>query len=178
MWHGITAEGEAEYNQWHTREHMPERLAIPGSLVGRRSVDWSLDRHRYFTSYAGRTLEVFRSEAYLARLNAPTAWSERIQPHFRNFIRAACETVHTSGRGIGGALATVRVDFAEGGEAGFAASAPEVDNQYDPGAGRQRMRCPILERMFCTGSAVALSNPAAGGRASWSGCATSRAHRT
>ena len=100
MWRGITAEGEAEYNQWHTREHMPERLVIPGFLVGRRSVDWSLDRHRYFTSYAGRTLEVFRSEAYLARLNAPTAWSERIQPHFRNFIRAACETVHTSGHGI------------------------------------------------------------------------------
>jgi hypothetical protein len=30
IWHDIAAEGEPEYNLWHTREHMPERVGIPG----------------------------------------------------------------------------------------------------------------------------------------------------
>jgi hypothetical protein len=34
--HDIRAEGEPEYNRWHTREHMPERLGIPGLEAGRR----------------------------------------------------------------------------------------------------------------------------------------------
>jgi hypothetical protein len=121
MWHDIAAAGEPEYNRWHTREHMPERVAIPGFDVGRRYVDWSLDTYRYFTLYEGQTLEVFRSEPYLARLNSPTAWSNRIQPYFLNFIRCACQTVHTTGRGVGGALLTSRLYFDTAGAPAFAA---------------------------------------------------------
>src|SRR5215208_2640650 len=69
MWHDIAAAAEPEYNLWHTREHMPERLGIPGFEVGRRYVDWNLDTFRYFTLYEGRSLDVFRSAPYLARLN-------------------------------------------------------------------------------------------------------------
>jgi hypothetical protein len=114
MWHDIASEGETEYNNWHTREHMPERVGIPGFLAGRRYVDWSLERYRYFTIYDGLTLGTFNSPPYLERLNAPTPWSNRIQPHFRNFVRAACETVVSTGIGVGGALLTARLDFVEG----------------------------------------------------------------
>ena len=31
IWHDIEAHGELEYDDWHTREHMPERVA-PGAL--------------------------------------------------------------------------------------------------------------------------------------------------
>ena len=120
MWHDIATEGEPEYNRWHTREHMPERLGIPDFLVGRRYVDWSLAKYRYFTLYEGATLETFRSAPYLKRLNAPTEWSQRVQPYFLNFIRAACRTVTSQGRGIGGALLTARVDLTGG--ASFSAS--------------------------------------------------------
>ena len=39
VWHDIASTREAEYNTWHTRQHMPERLGVPGFLVGRRYVD-------------------------------------------------------------------------------------------------------------------------------------------
>ena len=111
IWHDIKSEGEPEYNVWHTREHMPERLGVPGFEFARRWVDWNLSKHRYFTLYEARTIDVFGSEPYRARLNAPSAWSNRVQPHFTNFVRSACRTIVSVGKGIGGAIATVRVNF-------------------------------------------------------------------
>jgi hypothetical protein len=35
-WHGIAAGREAEYERWHSHEHMLERVSIPGFLRGRR----------------------------------------------------------------------------------------------------------------------------------------------
>lgn len=114
MWHDIVPDMQSEYTEWHTREHMPERLSIPGFLVGKRLMNHDLDRYRYGTIYTGRDVEVFRSPAYLARLNDPTPWSNRLQPAFRNFLRVACERVASAGRGDGGAVATTRLVFAEG----------------------------------------------------------------
>jgi len=113
IWHDIETDGELEFNAWHTREHMPERLGVPGFAAGRRFVDWSLDRHRYFTLYEARTIDVLGSDAYRARLDAPSEWTRRVQPTFTNFVRGACRTVVSSGKGVGGALATIRIDFAE-----------------------------------------------------------------
>jgi hypothetical protein len=123
IWHDIAEAGEAEYNAWHTRQHMPERLGVPGFLVGRRYADRNRDHQRYFTLYEGATLETFSSEAYRARLNNPTAWSIRTQPSFLNFARSACVVAASLGRGIGGALATIRLDLADGGAADFEAAA-------------------------------------------------------
>ena len=113
IWHDIETHGELEFNAWHTREHMPERLGVPGFAAGRRFVDWSLERHRYFTLYEARTIDVLGSEAYRARLDAPSDWTRRVQPTFTNFVRGACRTVASSGKGVGGALATIRIDFPE-----------------------------------------------------------------
>jgi hypothetical protein len=122
IWHDIKAEGEPEYNLWHTREHMPERLGVPGFEAGRRCVDRKLRKHRYFTLYEARSIDVFGSEPYRARLNAPSAWSNRVQPHFTNFVRSACRTAVSVGKGIGGAMATIRVNLAsEPGKGAFAA---------------------------------------------------------
>lgn len=114
MWHDIAADMQGEYTEWHTREHMPERLSIPGFLVGKRLVNHDLDHYRYGTIYTGRDVEVFRSPAYLARLNDPTPWSNRLQPAFRNFLRVACERVASAGLGDGGAIATTRLSFMDG----------------------------------------------------------------
>ena len=113
IWHDIETHGELEFNAWHTREHMPERLGVPGFAAGRRFVDWSLERHRYFTLYEARTIDVLGSDAYRARLDAPSEWTRRVQPTFTNFVRGACRTVASSGKGVGGALATIRIDFPE-----------------------------------------------------------------
>jgi hypothetical protein len=113
IWHDIEAHGELEFSDWHTREHMPERVGIPGFEAGRRWVDRERALHRYFTLYEAQTIDVLSSAAYRARLDGPTPWTRKVQPTFRNFVRAACRTSASAGRGIGGALATIRIDFAD-----------------------------------------------------------------
>ena len=127
MWHDIEPASWNDYMEWHTREHMPERLSIPGFTIGKRLVNHGLDRHRYGTIYAGDDLEVFRSPAYLERLNNPTPWSTSLQPAFRNFLRIACERLASSGFGDGGAITTVRLDFDhDGAEAALRAGAASL----------------------------------------------------
>ena len=84
-----------------------------GSRQGDASWTRSLERHRYFTLYEARTIDVLGSGAYRARLDAPSEWTRRVQPTFTNFVRGACRTVASSGKGVGGALATIRIDFPE-----------------------------------------------------------------
>ena len=126
IWHEIEASGEAEYSDWHTRQHMPERLGVPGFLAGRRGVDWDLAYQRWFTLYETRTLEVLSSDDYRARLNNPTHWSNRTQPNFRNFARSACILSASTGRGFGGAMATIRLNIEAGALAAFEAAADRM----------------------------------------------------
>jgi hypothetical protein len=119
VWHDIKTESEPDYHLWHTREHMPERLGVPGFLRGRRGVDWTREKYRYLTLYEGEGLKTFGSPEYLHRLNNPTPWTLKIQPAFHNFVRSACSIAATVGRGVGGAMITIRVPFGDQGEAGF-----------------------------------------------------------
>jgi hypothetical protein len=108
MWHDIAPEGDAEYNLWHTQEHMPERIDLPGFRRARRGVNRGAARQVYFTLYEGDGLETFVTPEYQRSLNEPTDWTQRVAPTFRNFIRMVCRTASTGGRGQGGALTTLR----------------------------------------------------------------------
>lgn len=114
MWHDITPEGDAAYNQWHTQEHMPERIALPGFLRARRGVNKALERQHYFTLYECETLAATASPEYRNSLNFPTEWTQRIAPQFRNFKRMTCETVVSQSRGVGGSLITFRANPVDG----------------------------------------------------------------
>ena len=116
IWNDVEPANEAEWLRWHTIEHMPERVGVPGFLGGRRYADWRLARHRFFTLYLGEAVTTFNSPPYLERLDNPTPWTTRLAPHFRNFLRGACRIVASDGHAIGGAIATVRLkidDFAK-----------------------------------------------------------------
>lgn len=111
IWHDVDAQMEAEFDRWHTVEHMPERLCTPGIVVGRRYENATAQKYRYYVLYEAASFDVFASEGYYATANARSAWSQRVHPHFQNFLRSPCHLVMTRGRGIGGAMATVRVTF-------------------------------------------------------------------
>ena len=104
MWWDIPAQARAEWEDWHTREHMPERLSIPGFLRGSR---WVFESS-YFVLYEAKDLATITSGPYLERLNNPSPWSRRMMPHHKNMVRSLC-LVHA---GLGGALpkllATIR----------------------------------------------------------------------
>jgi hypothetical protein len=114
MWHDIAPEADGQYNLWHTHEHMPERIALPGFLRARRGVNKSLDRQHYFTLYECESLASVVSPEYQQSLNFPTAWTQRVAPKFRNFKRMSCETAFSSSRGIGGSFATFRAPLPAG----------------------------------------------------------------
>ncbi len=117
IWHDIEPSAQTEYMEWHTREHMPERVSVPGFTCGKRLINHGFTRYQYGTVYGGEDVDVFRSAAYLERLNSPTPWTNVVQPSFRNFLRIACEKIKSVGSGEGGAMATIRLDFGENGTA-------------------------------------------------------------
>jgi len=109
IWHGIEPDWRDEYDAWHTYEHMPERSGIPGFLRGRRYINYDLSPHVCFTLYEGSHGETFRSPGYLARLNAPTEWTQKVQPHMPHFVRGVFRPLISLGEGVGGAIGTVRI---------------------------------------------------------------------
>jgi hypothetical protein len=113
IWNDIADEGREEFYQWHDKEHVPERLAIPGFRRGRRFVR---PRHspEWLTMYEADDLAVLTSPAYLARLNAPTPATTSAIRHFRNTSRAVCRVVHSVGSSTGGHVLAMRLSVADG----------------------------------------------------------------
>jgi hypothetical protein len=70
IWHDVAPEGRQEFYAWHGREHMPERVAIPGFVRGRRYVGVH-GGPQYFNLYETATPAVVTGSDYLARLNHP-----------------------------------------------------------------------------------------------------------
>ena len=106
IWCHLDAPLRAEHDAWHSAEHLPERLAIPGFLRGRRcrSADESA-AWPYFILYEVREASVMTSPAYLERLNNPTPWSRKIFASCR-LSRTLCRVVESRGRGIAGSVLT------------------------------------------------------------------------
>jgi len=107
IWHDIAPEGRAAFYDWHGREHMPERLGIPGFLRGRRYIAVE-GAPEFFNLYETASRHTVTGADYLARLNAPTPWTVATVPHFRNVARSLCEVAASFGAGQGGLVATFR----------------------------------------------------------------------
>jgi hypothetical protein len=80
IWNDIDPGDEREFNDWYTREHLPERLAIPGFRRGRRYVRWEDEQpsaQKYLTLYETESVETLASAPYLDRLdNRPSGLAE------------------------------------------------------------------------------------------------------
>src|SRR5262245_40959213 len=121
IWCDVAAEVRDEFEDWHTSEHMPERLAIPGFL---RAPRWrSEPPGSFFILYELASPATLEGPAYLARLNDPTPWSRKMMPHHRNMVRSLCLVRESYGEGLSQAMATVR----------FSARSLRVDLPADKG---------------------------------------------
>lgn len=106
MWWDIAPAMRAEWEDWHSHEHMPERLGIPGFLRGSR---W-ISGDSYFMLYEVEGMGTLTAGPYIDRLNAPTPWSRKLMPHHRNMVRSLCHVRASFGRGLGGWMATLRLE--------------------------------------------------------------------
>jgi len=113
MWWDMSAARRSEFEHWHTHEHFPERLGIPGF---RRASRWTsaVGDEGIFVMYELDDYEVLASAAYVARLNAPTPWSTRITPDHRNMVRSQCSVLESCGINTARNALTVRLSPASG----------------------------------------------------------------
>lgn len=109
IWHDLLDEARDDFHEWHNREHMPERVAIPGFRRGRRYVV-TAGGPEYFNLYETDSLEVLGGADYLQRLNNPTPWTRQVVASFRNVARGLCRVQFSAGVGEGGAMLTLRFD--------------------------------------------------------------------
>lgn len=113
MWWDMAPARRVEFEHWHTHEHYPERLAIAGFRRASRWRDAS-GGEGVFQLYELDAYEVLSSDAYLAHLNAPTAWSTRMMPHHRNMVRSQCRVLASHGGVTARHALTVRLSPADG----------------------------------------------------------------
>jgi len=109
----VADEAIAEHDDWHTHEHLPERLSIAGFIRGTRWVSLQ-GQPRYLVMYEVAQLATLTSEAYLQRLNHPSPWTSTIMAHYRGMRRGFCSVTGSFGLGMGhvGLLVRFRPDSA------------------------------------------------------------------
>jgi hypothetical protein len=90
----------AEHDDWHTHEHLRERLSIPGFVRGTRWIALR-GQPRYFVMYEVESLATLTSAAYLERLNQPSPWTQKMMPHYRGMNRGFCSVTGSFGLGTG-----------------------------------------------------------------------------
>ncbi len=122
VWMNVEPSGAEDFAEWYIRQHIPERVGVPGFRNGNRyrALDGSPQRGspHHLAVYDTDAPGVLASAAYKERLNTPTEWTQRVMPMFRDTVRSACRVVAEQGTGLGGVLRTVRVEpGAEGREA-------------------------------------------------------------
>jgi hypothetical protein len=103
----VAADAVAEHDDWHTHEHLPERLSIPGFLRGTRWLAAGAEP-RYLVLYEVLEPATLTSAAYLERLNQPSAWTSKMMPHYRNMKRGLCAVAGSFGLGVGNATCLIR----------------------------------------------------------------------
>ncbi|ROZ71486.1 DUF4286 family protein [Ramlibacter sp. WS9] len=129
MWWDMAPEHRDEFQNWHSHEHFPERMGIPGFLRGAR---WAAadGGEGFFIMYELADYETLSSPGYLARLNSPTPWSTKLMPHHRNMVRSQCRVLESVGGAIARHALTLRLSPEEGSEgalrAFLAAQAKEI----------------------------------------------------
>jgi hypothetical protein len=113
IWNGIAHDAEADFVAWHVREHIPERVGVPGFLRGRRYVAVA-GTPKYFNFYETESPDTLASPAYLQRLDAPSDWTKRVVRHFRDTSRTVCSIAASVGMGDGAFIGTVRLNSRPG----------------------------------------------------------------
>ncbi|MGI9333520.1 MAG: hypothetical protein ACR2RL_10230 [Gammaproteobacteria bacterium] len=112
VWNDIAADNQNDFNNWYLREHIPERVGIPGFFVARR-YEAVAGGPRNFTYYETSGPEALAAPAYLERLNHPTAWTTINMARFIGMNRTVARVRYRAGAGTAGMAATLEFSPAD-----------------------------------------------------------------
>ncbi|CAN7552263.1 hypothetical protein LJR009_004786 [Bosea sp. LjRoot9] len=98
----------ADYEAWHSFEHVPERLTMPGFLGGRRFVRGRGQERRFLTLYDLDSPDALETPEYRHLLANPTPASRLMRPLMGNFRRFVYRERARFGAGCGSHLGFLR----------------------------------------------------------------------
>jgi hypothetical protein len=140
---------EADFNRWYDKEHVEERVRIPGFLSGARY--FSLEGGRkYLGLYRTESLAVFGSPGYRAAFEKQTPWSIANLDRMRQPIRRVCAVRAVTGFGTGSHVVVLPLAIADNAEALVARAAE---------AGRQLAEQPGFVQSYLLVPDTTLSTP-------------------
>jgi hypothetical protein len=108
IWVDMDAGMLGQHDVWHSAEHLPERMGVPGFLRGRRCAAVDSSAQPRFVLYELEDIAVSTSVPYLERLNNPTHWSKRVMANCR-LSRTLCRVAASHGEGLGAGILTIRL---------------------------------------------------------------------
>jgi len=103
-------EGRQHLETWYNREHLQERVGVPGFRFGRRYELLTGGDRQFFAFYEVDEPAVLNSEVYIGRLNDPTPWTRQAMTSFRNMVRTVCDVGAAAGDLIGAFAVILRAD--------------------------------------------------------------------
>jgi hypothetical protein len=112
IWNDCAPEGLEHFERWYNREHLQERVGVPGFRFGRRFESVSGGDRRFFAFYEVDSPAVLNSSAYLQRLESPTPWTGQSMQSFRGMVRTVCDLRAAAGDLIGSHAVVLRADEA------------------------------------------------------------------
>jgi hypothetical protein len=105
----VSPENEAEFNRWYDREHMRERIEIPGFLSAQRYMSMGTSRWKYLATYEVENIETLTSDVYRRALANQSAWSKSVLTLFRDPQRSVAQCTARIGYGTGAWVRLIRL---------------------------------------------------------------------
>ncbi len=144
LWNDIEVARTEEYERWHTLEHVPERVWVPGYVSGTRYTSADDAFSKYFTVYELENIDSLASREYQELVEKPTPWSTSMRLSFSGFLRKTGPVVAGAGVSLGSVACAVRMVW-------DGAAAPEgpamqaiAGRVLSEGAGHGVARCRIM----------------------------------
>lgn len=108
VWTDIPANVEDDFNDWYNREHVRERVDVPGFIRSRRFVATS-GAPKYLALYETENLQVLQSEPYLRFKIKRDERTLEMTRLFRNTIKVTGNVIVRAGRGEGAFLVVLPI---------------------------------------------------------------------
>jgi hypothetical protein len=105
----VRRKDEPDFTEWYNREHIDERIALPGFKRARRYVAVK-GSPKFLATYECSKVGDLATPAYLALLANQSPWSQRVMNRFTRFKRMTLRIQLDFTHGLGGALTVIRFE--------------------------------------------------------------------
>ena len=108
VWTNVDPAHDDDFNRWYDREHVEERVNLPGFVSGTRYQSLKGPR-QYLGLYRTTSLAAFKTPEYFKAFQQQTPWSVTNLARMRDPIRRVCSIDAEVGSGMGAWLAVLRL---------------------------------------------------------------------